>query len=96
MSEYVFDVNDCSDTALRVAATFETIVGRLRAEQAHHEAEAARITREYLDVDASEDYSIDMDAEESYHRGRAEALDDVIKLLHGEDVTLHGDTEVPA
>ena len=93
-----FDVNDCSDKALHAAMNFETIVARLKADLAYHQAEAERITRESLDIDTADEsaYSIESDCAESYHSGRVGALTDALALLDGREVKLYSETEQPS
>jgi hypothetical protein len=69
------------------------IVERLKADLAYHQAEAERISEEHLDIDTSDDYSIEADCEESYHAGRVEALANVLDLLAGREVKLYSETE---
>lgn len=93
--DWVFDVNECSDTALHAAANFDTILDRLRADLVYHQGESERITRENLDIDTADegDYSIEADTEESYHAGRVSALFDAINILLGREVKLYSETE---
>lgn len=69
------------------------IIERLKADLAYHQDEAARITREELDVDAEGEYTIEADTAESYHTGRVEALSNAIDLLLGREVTLYSETQ---
>lgn len=73
-----------------------SVVSRLRADLAFHQAAAAQITRDELDIDTAPEgaYSIESDTAESYHRGRVEAITDVLSLLAGEERTLYSETEV--
>lgn len=94
-----FDVNNCSDVALRAAQNFDTIIERLKADLAYHQAEAAAITHDALDIDTADEgaYSIEDDTAESYHSGRVAALADAINLLLGNEVKLYSEsTEVGA
>lgn len=70
------------------------LIARLKADLAYHQGEADRITRESLDVDAPEGYSIEADTAESHHSGRVSALSDVINILAGREVKLYSETEL--
>jgi len=83
------------DRVLAALQPTNPIVERLKADLAYHQEEAERITREVLDIDTAEDeaYTIEADTEESYHSGRAAAMQDAIDLLEGREVKLYSETE---
>lgn len=68
-----------------------TLVERLKADRDYHAGEAERITEEHLDIDTSDDYTIEDDVTESYHTGRVEAIDNVINILLGNEVELYSE-----
>jgi hypothetical protein len=74
------------------------MIDRLKADLSYHQDEAARITREELDIDTAPDgaYSIESDCAESYHTGRVEALTNAIDLLIGRKVELYSEKEAGA
>jgi len=86
----MFDVNNCSDEGLRVAADFESILARLKADLAYHQSKAAELAAE-LDVDSEVAYSAETDAAESYHTGRVEAMSNAIDILLGREVELYSE-----
>lgn len=79
------------DDAIRVACRTETVVKRLKADLAYHQAERQRLAEEISRLE--EPYAAETDMAESYHAGRVEALDQAIRLLLGEEVTLYSETE---
>jgi hypothetical protein len=66
-----------------------TLVERLKADLAYHQAERAALAIELSDLD--EPYSAETDTAESYHAGRIEAMDNVIRILLGEEVQLYSE-----
>jgi len=87
---------DCDmDVDCTCGVKLPALIERLKADLAYHQAEAAEITRDSLDIDTADPgaYSVEADCSESYHTGRVEALKDVINLLAGVEVTLYSETE---
>jgi hypothetical protein len=70
-----------------------SVIERMKADLAFHAEESARITRESLDFEATEAYTIENDTMESYHTGRVEAMSDALNLLLGREVKLYSETE---
>lgn len=68
-----------------------TLIERLRADLVFHQSESERITREWVDADASDPLLGARDAEENFHAGRVEALTDVINILSGREVKLYSE-----